>query len=41
MNRCWDKDPVVRPSFSDLVTDINKELESMTEYLNVGTFELQ
>ena len=29
MQRCWDKDPTVRPSISEILETLNKQYESM------------
>ena len=38
MKHCWEHDPELRPSFSELVKDIGSELEGMSEYLCISTF---
>ena len=41
MNSCWENDPQLRPPFSQLVTDIGKDLEEAADYLDVDTFPTQ
>ena len=38
MKNCWEYNPVLRPTFSNLVENIGKELELMSDYLYVSTF---
>lgn len=38
MKRCWEKDPKLRPGFSELVKYVGNELEGMSEYMYVSTF---
>ncbi len=41
MNSCWEKDPKLRPGFSELVQSISKDLQSMTDYFYVSAFNNQ
>ena len=38
LKNCWEYNPVLRPTFSNLVENIGKELEMMSDYLYVSTF---
>ena len=37
MMNCWEYEPDKRPSFSSLVVSLSQYLESMAEYMDVGT----
>ena len=41
MKSCWEEDPKLRPEFSELVQSIGKDLQGMTDYLNVSAFSNQ
>ena len=41
MKNCWEHDPKLRPTFSKLVDEIGNELEKMSEYLYVDTFNYE
>ena len=36
---CWSMDPIERPSFSHIVQHLSLILESVSGYIDVGTFE--
>ena len=38
MKNCWEYNPVLRPPFSNLVENIGKKLEIMSDFLYVSTF---
>ncbi len=41
MMSCWKRDPLERPSFSDLVMTISKLLQDMKDYLPLLTLQQQ
>ena len=38
MQSCWEFDPAARPSFSSLVQTQSLNLESLSDYMDVGAF---
>ena len=37
MIKCWEDNPKLRPTFSKLVGNINRIMESMAGYLDIST----